>query len=384
MKKTKILFIEFCQIGGPPNQLLSLIQYLHKTHPNAYELTVIASPNSVIARAITTHQFTFVPLVSYESMYLPGRMISSLIRYCKTLCSIAAIAIKQHPDIIHANHHMWSIYAIPMGFLTGKPVIVHLRDIWLLQPKVARILMKMYPKTIYISISSFVRKIFITRYKLSSKKVITIYDGFNTKTFKPTSLKRIKQKQGGSNKQITMMSRIEQTRNIETFIDAAAILLATYPSLIFIHYGYSKVSINFQYYHKLKARVQALGIKNNFFFRPYIDNPHMVAKVLSSSYLSVVPAKQFALSNTAIESMLCATPVIALATGGNLEIVSNSSYGTLIPVHSPILIAKAIETYFVNTPKYISTALAAATRVKQKFGWKKQFSQIDSLYQTLC
>ena len=298
MKKT-ILFVEFCPISGSSQGLLTEITYLQSFHRDDIDYIVVGPKKSIFLQASKKMRFPFYELDVFEPLDIKRHPVRSFFWYIYILVSLLRIALIHHIDIIHCNHYMWSIYANPLGFILNKPVIIHLKDVWLLEPKVARILMKFNPKTHYIAVSQYVRRLFEDVYKIDKRNMVMIYDGIDGMIFSSSTEKERLSVLNDKRKTIVMMSRIVPERDIDIFIDIAALIHEKYPDILFHHYGYSKDHSNRDYFNVLKTRVASLGLGASFRFHPYESHPEVVAKIFRKAFLSIVPGRQFALPNTA-------------------------------------------------------------------------------------
>lgn len=378
-----ILFIEFSPESGSPNGLVAEMEIIKKHYSNLYNCVVIGPQQSTMQQACARLNYPYYGLQYTELPLIFDHPFRILPIFLKTLFTCMRIALVHEVALIHCNNYFWSIYGNPIGLLLRKPVVIHLKDVLLLEPRLARGLMKSNPNARYIAVSNYVRWLFINVYKVKKEKTIRIYDGINEKIFTPINPKTLDKKISQSNKIIVMMSRIAPERRVEVFIDCAALLCSKYPELTFRHYGHSVYDHSPHYFIELKRRVGALGIDKKFSFISYVNNPSRVAQILHSSYLSIVPASQFALPNTAIESMMCGTPVIANNIGGNPEIIPNQKMGTLTKTNSPLELAQSIELYLNNLVLYRQTSFAASTYTRKKFSLRLQVKKIIGLYNNL-
>lgn len=240
--------------------------------------------------------------------------------------------------------------------------------------------MKFNPRTKYIAVSNHVFDNFVSKYKIQKQKVITIYDGIDAEVFLPTKQENIIKKIRNDKKIILMMSRVVPERDIEVFIDTAALLHKKYPKFIFLHFGYVNGFVDDVYFTSLRKRIKLLGLTHSFKFMNYLNKPTRVATILRKAYLSIIPGRQFALPNTAIESMMCGTPVVAYNVGGNPEIIKNEKNGILIDSNSPYLFFKLIKSLLANGKKYTEMSKHATLDSHRKFEATKLVTKLQKLY----
>jgi glycosyltransferase involved in cell wall biosynthesis len=277
---------------------------------------------------------------------------------------------------------MWSPYVSPIGFLFGKPVIIHLKDVWLLTPKIARILMKCNPYSTYIAVSKYVYTLFTGQFGIPISNTVTIYDGIDTSLFTLPDHETITNKFRTKYKSLIMISRISPERDIEIFIDMAYLLSKKYPDMKFFHYGMKSDHVQKDYVISLKNRIRLLKLVKKLQLKQYVTSPKKIALILQKSFMSIVPARSFALPNVAIESQLCGTPVIALDIGGNSEVLTNKT-GTVLTSSSSILFAQAVESFIADPRKYFNAIVTGERVSKKKFNAINQFKKIQKLYDSI-
>jgi glycosyltransferase involved in cell wall biosynthesis len=381
MKKKTILFIEFCPINGSATGLLSQLEYMSKNYDDQFNRIVISSPSSIFEKVQRKYNFKLYSFKVPEVGEFDSHFWKTLKLWTKANFEVLKIALKHKVDIIHCYHYMWSSYATPTSFIIQKPLFIHLKDVWMLEPKIARILMKIYPKTTYIAVSNYVKKLFTQKYKTPKDSTVMVYDGVNKNIFYGLSDQEIDKKIKAKKKTIIMSSRIAKERDIEIFIDMAAMLTKEYPDLRFEHYGYSKHGTDQKYMNSLKMHVKQLGLQKKFSFVPYIRDQKEMAKKMRQAFISIVPAKQFALPNVAIESIFSSTPVIAGDLGGNPEIIQNNNGGLLVPVQSALQYAQAVKKIIDSKNKYKEITKKGQQSAIKKFNVDNIFEKIISMYQ---
>lgn len=378
-KKINILFIELCLIGGPPNRLLDLIEVINQKYSDTYKCIVIGAEHSILDGK---SNFTFYKTRAIGDEHTHKNLFEHLMIYLKIVYLIFTVSLKHNVDIMYCNHYQPSIYANPIGLLLNIPVVIHLRDIWQLEPKIARILMKCNPFSRYIAISNYVKEVFDKKYKVNRKKITTIYDGINITQQNASSYPE--KKQVNPKKIILMVSRLEEERNIEIFVDVAAIITNKYSNIRFIHCGIHEKSVNKKYFAQLIQKTKELNLQEDqFTFLPYITEKEKLNDLFKASYLSLVTAQDFALPNVAIESMLNGTPVIAYTTGGNKEVVINQSVGSLVKFNTAAFYMMAIESFLKDKNKYITASKLGREYVQKKFNGMLQNKKIIDFINTM-
>lgn len=381
MKKT-ILIIELGPDAGSVNQLKTQLKFSHEqNHP--YKLVIVCRKGTSLAALQRKYQRveSQVKIIPIENPHNITNWWSKFQHQLKTLSFILKVAKDNQVDLIHGYHYFWSLYSVMIGVILFKPVIIHIRDVHLWSLMSNKIMMKFGPRVSLIAISHHVKQLFVNEWLLAAHKIQVIYDGVNQELYKSKTQKQILKKYQQKNKSIVMMGRLDKSRQVEMFIDAAAIVSIKYPLIKFSHYGYAKNQYEEQYVSSLKKRVESVGLQGKFIFHNYLADQTKVCQVYYKSFLSVVTAADFALSNAMIESMMCGTPVVAFNVGANPEVISSGKDGFLLDQNSPVLLAYKIMIYLADEKLYLKHAEAAPKSVLDKFSYQKNFTELYQIYQ---
>lgn len=101
---------------------------------------------------------------------------------------------------------------------------------------------------------------------------------------------------------------------------------------------------------------------------------------LAGCDMLMVPAVNEPFGRTLIEAMLVETPVIATASGGNVEALRHGETGLLVPPENAEALAAAAE-HLLRTPDLARTiVIAAAAEARDRFGEDRHASAIMALY----
>ena len=101
---------------------------------------------------------------------------------------------------------------------------------------------------------------------------------------------------------------------------------------------------------------------------------------LAACDMLLVPAVGEPFGRTLIEAMLVGTPVVATASGGNIEAIQDSTIGMLVPPEDPVSLADAA-AILVDWPQAAkSMAVAASADARSRFGEELHARQIMAIY----
>jgi len=131
---------------------------------------------------------------------------------------------------------------------------------------------------------------------------------------------------------------------------------------------------------RLRARAQALGIA------PLVWFPGMRADapaLLRSFDIFVLPSQNEGISNTILEAMATARPVVAGRVGGNGELVESGASGSLYDPHDPGALAAAIGRYLDDGALRAAHGAAARERCLRAFAMDTMVQAYTGLYDDL-
>ncbi len=94
----------------------------------------------------------------------------------------------------------------------------------------------------------------------------------------------------------------------------------------------------------------------------------------------VLPSRAEGISNTILEAMSSALPVIATHVGGNSELIEADMTGKLVPAGDPRALAEGILGYFANPALARRHGRAGRHRVERSFSLERMVDSYHSLY----
>ena len=86
------------------------------------------------------------------------------------------------------------------------------------------------------------------------------------------------------------------------------------------------------------------------------------------------------ISNTVLEAMSSGVPVIASATGGNLELIRDRETGILVPPGDSAALAAALSTYVTDAQLRVAHGQAARQRTEELYSLTGMMSRYRELY----
>lgn len=108
-----------------------------------------------------------------------------------------------------------------------------------------------------------------------------------------------------------------------------------------------------------------------------------IPAVLRTLDLFALPSLAEGISNTILEAMSTALPVVATRVGGNAELIEDGLTGALVPPANPDALATAMLRYFKDPRTARRHGKAGRSRVERQFSLAHMVSAYDRLYSKL-
>jgi L-malate glycosyltransferase len=178
---------------------------------------------------------------------------------------------------------------------------------------------------------------------------------------------------------VGMLSRLLRIKGFEYFFQAAALIAARVPQVRFLIVGDTK--INHDYREELKRLVASLGLQDRVIFTGFrLDVPELLA-AFSVSVLSSLGSE--GLSNSLLESMAAAVPVVATRVGGSPEIVEDGVSGLLVPPADAHGLAGAICRLLEDKALAENLGRAGRRLVLSRYSLDRAVAATERLYRDL-
>lgn len=109
-----------------------------------------------------------------------------------------------------------------------------------------------------------------------------------------------------------------------------------------------------------------------------------IPELLRELDVFVLGSRREGISNTVLEAMSAGLPVIATATGGNLELVEDGVTGRLVPPGDVHTLGRALLDYAGDAARRREHGGAARRRVEREFSLMRMLADYESLYRSCC
>jgi sugar transferase (PEP-CTERM/EpsH1 system associated) len=251
----------------------------------------------------------------------------------------------QKPDIVHTRN--WSgLDGVIAARLAGISNIVHGEHGWGMEDLdgvnfkrvLIRRLLAVWTKT-FTCVSQQMAGWLTKDIHIPRNRITRIYNGIDCHQFQPAScdLKRKIRLEIGANPDhpiIGIVGRLDPVKDHQSLFEAFNLVRKDLPEAILLVVGDGPD----------RRRLEDLAGDGIVFLGNRLDVPTL----LKALDIFVLPSLNEGISNTILEAMASALPVVATAVGGTPEIVKNGRTGLLVPPKTPSAIATAILKYLKN------------------------------------
>lgn len=359
--------------GGLENGLINLINGLPADH---YRHAVICLAGFSDFR----HRIRRADVHVYSLDKRPGKDLPAYGRLWQLLRRIRpAVVHTRNPGVVDCAVVAWA---------AGVPVRIHGLHGWDVddlhgdRPRRAMLRRACAPAiTRYVAVSRHIREWLQAADGIRPADISQIYNGVDTARFAPgasVAAPLFGPAAGGPVFVIGTVSRLEAVKDPCTLARAFTMLIARQPAyrarlrLAIIGDGSLR--------QELLAILAEGACADLAIITGWRDD---IPDLLRQLDLFVLPSINEGISNTILEAMASALPVVATAVGGNAELVTDGGNGALVPESSPAAMADAIDRY-VRDPQLTSAhARASRQRVEADFSLGVMLRRYGALYDEL-
>jgi len=276
------------------------------------------------------------------------------------------------PDIIHTNSMMSSAYALPVAKLFGVPLINgSIRNAFqysTLRWKVERTLLAWSDFRIANSMAGLRSRGF----SLDSAKDFVIPNGFDLSRAHGLESQPDADHSRNENghHQVGMIAEFRPDKDFRTFLLAALRLVSSRPNVTFVTVGDGETLTSMkELVRDAGDRIQFLGRRKD------------VEKIVNSLSIGVLATFTEGISNSIMEYMVMAKPVVATACSGSSELVLDGETGFLVPPGDPAALADRI-TYLLDHPDEARRmGQAGKKHIEEHFSLKTMVDKTVEIYE---
>ena len=215
-------------------------------------------------------------------------------------------------------------------------------------------------------------------------KIITVYNGLDAERVRPPEgLRRDEAldmfglpRDGGAGARrfVTIVANLRPVKDHSLFLRAAARVRAAVPEAAFVVAGEGELL------GELRAQASRLGIEREVFFTGRCQN---LPELLSVSDVCVLSSRAEGFSNSILEYMAAARPVVATDVGGAREAVVEGETGHVVPPGDDAALAACVVSLLRDPAAAREMGERGRRVVLEKFSCEAQLERTQSLYDRL-
>ncbi|MDM8523177.1 glycosyltransferase, partial [Desulfococcaceae bacterium HSG8] len=212
-------------------------------------------------------------------------------------------------------------------------------------------------------------------YKAKSKKSVCIYNGFDFSRLKNLTDKETLKKKNAieTDNIVGMIGRFSESKDYETFISAANMVLQKRKDVTFLAIG---EGVNCKKCKKLADTRFRDKIK-------FLDKQNDVESIINLFDIGVLATYTEGISNAVMEYMALGKPVVATRCGGIMELVSEFKTGLLVQTGDVINMSKRILYLLENKELAVNMGDAGKERIYNVFSLERMTNSYIDLYSDL-
>jgi glycosyltransferase involved in cell wall biosynthesis len=226
-----------------------------------------------------------------------------------------------------------------------------------------------------ICVSQAVADFSVSRAGLAPKKIIVIPNGVDVAKFssaRPADLSQFEIPAGSP--VLLTISRLDRQKGLHDLIEAAALVVPTYPNTHFIIVGEGPERA------ALERAVREKGLVARVHFAGWRAD---VPELLAAGYALVLSSHWEGLPNVILEAMAAGRPVAATRVEGAAELIIEGRTGLMVSPQSPLALAAALESLLADPTRAAAMGQAGRERVAAEFSWETMVGRYDELYQSI-
>ena len=362
-------------IGGLAGHVYELAQALHDAH---HQVTVITSVSSEAKESVPWSVFRIPPKISQARWIARPQIVSStktiihrlqqqgaadLIHWHTLDHFCQAVKSLRHPAKVFTNHTSHFTAALERG-------------------RHSRLRRQIGHANAWITVSERLRENTL-ELGMPSDRVELITNGVNVREFRPRDQKKCRAELGLPQDTVLVLyaGRVEKVKGTDVLAEAIEQIRESHPqsTLRFVFVGDHARAKTSEFEQSIDKMLSAAKSEDLVIYKGPQPR-HEMPKYYAAADITVLPSRNEATSLTALESMACATPVVASSVGGLVQIISNEDDGILIEPENSETLANAIVNLANDERRIKQLGDSARKKVVESWSWATVAEQTAEVY----
>jgi glycosyltransferase involved in cell wall biosynthesis len=295
------------------------------------------------------------------------------------MARVARIVRRQRIQVVHGYlfHANWfgaltgRLAGVPAVIVSKRNVDVHtrMRDRW-----ACRIVNRLADRV--TATSQAVRDHVHRSEGCPPEKIVVIPNGVDASRFRQASGEPATEvfRSGPGQVVIGTVTRLVWYKGLDQLLTAATLVVRSHPAARFVVVGDGPLR------QRLEKKAEELGLNGTIRFLGSVPGAW---RLLPQFDLFVLPSLKEGMSNSLLEAMAAAKPVVATAVGGNPEVVIDGETGFLVPPRDPQALANAILRVLGDRKLARSLGEAGRVRAEAEYTVEKVVARLERLYDSV-
>jgi glycosyltransferase involved in cell wall biosynthesis len=375
MKRNVLYFIYGLGEGGAEHQMLQLAKRMKDSGNYRVHIACLLRSGDLLneAEQLVGEEVPGFPITSFYNR----TMLVQLRRFAKYLR-------ENEIEIVHTQDFYSNIFGMIGATLAGVPARVAFKG----ETDFSRSSRQRFAERCafrlahaVIANAEAVRSRMI-REGVAAKKLVTIYNGIDLQRATPSEgqareavLASFGLPYDSPRRFVTIVANIQHAiKDHPMFLRAAQRMRKAIPDAAFVIAGQGQLK------ESLQAYAAELGLKDDVFFIGRCDR---VGDLLGISEVGILSSKAEGFSNSILEYMAAALPVVATDVGGAREAVVDGETGYLVPSGDDVAMGEHIISLLRQPERARLMGQRGRQIVAEKFSWEAQVSILRHFYEQL-
>lgn len=374
MKPVVLQLIDSFNQGGSERQALQLTRLLFKSGRFDVRLASL-SPEGSLRKTIDDLDLGEIPSFSLSSFYDQHavRQLRRFVGWLKT----------SRVDVLHTHDFYTNVFGMAGGVLARLPVrIASMRETAGMrsagQKQVQRVA---YSLAHHIVANSNAVRDKLIAGGAGAEKVSVVYNGLDLRRL-ATNASRLESlallglaASEGSRRFVSIVANMRHdVKDYPMFLRSVRRVKEAVPDAAFLLAGEGELT------ESMRALARELGIEDATFFLGRCEN---VAELLGISEICVLSSKAEGFSNSILEYMAAARPVVVTDVGGAREVVTEGETGYLVPSGDDVAMAERLISLLREPERARLMGYAGRRVIEEKFSCEAQLARTEDLYDRL-
>jgi glycosyltransferase involved in cell wall biosynthesis len=375
MKPNVLLFIDSFAQGGTERQVVQLARLLAES--GRYQIHLACLKREGVLRAEAERAgFKDIPEFPLTSFY--NRNMLAQLRRC-------AAYLREHSiEVVETHDFYTNVFGMSAAARARVPVRIASRreTVGLKTPAQVWVECRAFNLAHAVVANAEAVRQDLIRQGVRREKIVTVYNGMDTARVAPRpdlgrdeALALVGLPRDGARRFIPMVANMwHPSKDQATFLRAAQLVHAAVPEAAFVLAGEGALQ------ETLRALASELGIASQTFFTGRCAH---VPELLAVSEVCVLSSGAEGFSNSIIEYMAAARPVVATDVGGTREQIVEGETGYIVAAGDHQALAERLIALLRDPERARRMGERGLQVVKEKFSCAAQVERVENLYERL-